>query len=453
MYSVFFALIAMSVLRGSSETEFGELVTGKARQSSTYHECTADKAQDGIKIFYESTSNCTCSVTRNINGYAFWEIDLSAQHYIEHIAVTGRTDHQQSRNLVAYIGYSQLGYLPSTKQLNDPDKSKIGLDIYLDPPRPARYINIQKSDIIDVMTLCEVEVFKTECPCQQFGVKCKRYCHCTTPTCCDSVYGQCQQCEPGWIPPTCETECEKGAYGQDCSQTCNLNCLYNHCDAVTGSKCVEGCQPGYDFSSSEDCYDECQSGFYGDCSQKCGNCKFQACNKVNGHCEEGCDVGFTGERCQLACSKGTYGDHCSGTCSSFCYNDRQCDHITGFCGRGCVPGYDYNMDPQCNYPCKDGTYGANCTHVCGHCGNEKACEKRTGQCTNGCDLGFSGRMCKEPCVNGYFGYNCSSPCHCNGSDFKCDTRYGNCSNGCSFGYGGFNCSIGCIPSSWFFTKY
>ncbi|WAQ98709.1 hypothetical protein MAR_023082, partial [Mya arenaria] len=71
---------------------FGAIISGNARQSETYMQCTADKALDGKRIFSETTSSCTCSVTKNSNKNAFWEIDLSTQHLIEHIVVTGRRD-------------------------------------------------------------------------------------------------------------------------------------------------------------------------------------------------------------------------------------------------------------------------------------------------------------------------------------------------------------------------
>ncbi|XP_052794507.1 uncharacterized protein LOC128227739 isoform X2 [Mya arenaria] len=445
MYSLLFSLIAMSVLRDSLETvteidviallkntSVPPLVTG----SNYWSDWSPDRIIDGNNGDGDA-DKCKCCAALYQPAWA--TLDLNSPFLLSRINVFGRTDgsNWQSQNLVAYIGDSSMGNQYLT-QLNDPDRSKNGLFIHLDPPRLAQYIQFKRSND-RFMTICEVEILKTECPCGKFGDRCEQTCHCTT--CCDSLDGKCTRCKPGYSPPTCETECMNGTYGQNCSQNCNLNCLYAHCNAVTGSTCVEGCKPGYDFLASKDCSKGCQNGFYGNCSQQCGNCKSPPCNKEDGNCVGGCADGFKGIKCQLACLKGTYGENCSGNCSSFCV-DGLCNHITGVCGRGCVPGYDYKMDPQCNYPCQDRTYGANCTHVCGHCRNPKrSCEKSTGQCANGCDLGFSGKMCKEPCVNGYFGYNCSSPCHCNGSDFKCDTRYGNCSSGCSFGYGGFNCSI------------
>ncbi|XP_052791825.1 multiple epidermal growth factor-like domains protein 6 [Mya arenaria] len=136
--------------------------------------------------------------------------------------------------------------------LNEPDNNNIGLDIHLKLPRLAQYINIKKTDILDAMTLCEVEVYETECPCEQFGDKCARTCHCSTP-CCNSLNGHCPRCKPGWIPPTCETACSKGTYGDNCSGTCSSFCVDGRqCDHITGV-CDGGCIPGYDYSMDPQC--------------------------------------------------------------------------------------------------------------------------------------------------------------------------------------------------------
>ena len=47
---------------------------------------------------------------------------------------------------------------------------------------------------------------------------------------------------------------------------------------------------------------ECSAGTYGTrCENLCsGNClESQACNFVNGFCDQGCKSGWTGPRCQL----------------------------------------------------------------------------------------------------------------------------------------------------------
>ena len=40
-----------------------------------------------------------------------------------------------------------------------------------------------------------------------------------------------------------------------------------------------------------------------------------------------------------ACDDGKFGLNCSNTCSSFCFNDTVCDRVTGHCDEGCDPGY------------------------------------------------------------------------------------------------------------------
>lgn len=44
---------------------------------------------------------------------------------------------------------------------------------------------------------------------------------------------------------------------------------------------------------------ECKEGWFGaNCSQKCvGHCKDGFCNHVTGHCDTGCDPGWTGSNC------------------------------------------------------------------------------------------------------------------------------------------------------------
>ena len=44
---------------------------------------------------------------------------------------------------------------------------------------------------------------------------------------------------------------------------------------------------------------ECEELTYGlDCNQTCGNCsKEEQCNRVNGSCLNGCDLGVYGDKC------------------------------------------------------------------------------------------------------------------------------------------------------------
>lgn len=44
---------------------------------------------------------------------------------------------------------------------------------------------------------------------------------------------------------------------------------------------------------------ECQPGYYGiGCLESCSvNCYSTRCNKVTGHCDSGCNSGWTGDKC------------------------------------------------------------------------------------------------------------------------------------------------------------
>lgn len=47
---------------------------------------------------------------------------------------------------------------------------------------------------------------------------------------------------------------------------------------------------------------------------------------------------FIGHFYVLECSTGFYGEQCGSKCDH-CLNDTACDHITGYCLKGCEPGY------------------------------------------------------------------------------------------------------------------
>ncbi|XP_052793486.1 scavenger receptor class F member 1-like isoform X1 [Mya arenaria] len=198
------------------------------------------------------------------------------------------------------------------------------------------------------MTICEVEVFESNCEMGYFGDKCLRRCHCKGP--CDVLSGNCNECDPGWYPPTCETACSQGYYGQNCSEECSYNCENNNCNSQNGS-CMHGCKPGYDYIMSTNC--------------------------------------------SVECTTGSYGDKCSRNCSQHCIAE-ECQRISGKCNLGCKPGFNFLMDPNCESPCEDGTYGTNCNMKCGDCFPNKICDKLSGICPNGCMVGFKGTTCSEP---------------------------------------------------------
>ena len=80
------------------------------------------------------------------------------------------------------------------------------------------------------------------------------------------------QCKHGWRGQRCESICEDGRWGADCSLTCQ--CDGGPCDPKDGS-C--SCQPG---RQGETC-DLCQVGLFGlDCLQDCPLCKNSSKYKI-----------------------------------------------------------------------------------------------------------------------------------------------------------------------------
>nr|XP_022305386.1 tyrosine-protein kinase receptor Tie-1-like [Crassostrea virginica] len=87
-----------------------------------------------------------------------------------------------------------------------------------------------------------------------------------------------------------------GYYGKNCSLECPQNCQDGYCDIVEGT-CLD-CKPGYIGSR---CNQECQTGVYranclGNCSLTCVHP--MKCDRVTGHCNGGCQRGWTGVRCE-----------------------------------------------------------------------------------------------------------------------------------------------------------
>ncbi|XP_041379554.1 multiple epidermal growth factor-like domains protein 11 [Gigantopelta aegis] len=79
---------------------------------------------------------------------------------------------------------------------------------------------------------------------------------------CDKITGRCDTgCEPGWTGPDCTKKCPNGRYGKGCKTSCaSRHCLENSpCDHLTG-EFVVGCDRGYE---TPDC--TTKSG-YGDVS-------------------------------------------------------------------------------------------------------------------------------------------------------------------------------------------
>ncbi|CAG5124591.1 unnamed protein product, partial [Candidula unifasciata] len=261
---------------------------------------------------------------------------------------------------------------------------------------------------------------KIACEPGRYGDNCTSLCssncrqmgNSTVPEC-DFITGECSHgCKTGYIRPMCQSACELGTYGDDCSILCSSNCRQNgsfsvaECDFITG-ECPEGCLPGY---IGLTCKTACEPGLYGDnctflCSVNCQQRRTSSerrCNFVTGECLSGCVLGYSLPTCESACEPGRFGNNCMSVCSSNCwqngtFSDPECDFVTGECPDGCFPGYAI---PTCHSECQNGMYGENCTSVCSsNCrqrgtSSTRRCHHTTGGCLSGCVPGYTGQMCE-----------------------------------------------------------
>ena len=127
----------------------------------------------------------------------------------------------------------------------------------------TRFRNIQHCDPLFSECLCDLskgkcDVVSGECACLP-GFKGKyclaeHECGCKNGAKCEELTNKCV-CEPGFHGALCEQKCDRGWFGEYCTQKCN--CLNeNECDAVTG-KCI--CV-GF---TGEKCEKPCGLGSYG----------------------------------------------------------------------------------------------------------------------------------------------------------------------------------------------
>ncbi|XP_078328427.1 uncharacterized protein LOC144623733 [Crassostrea virginica] len=134
-------------------------------------------------------------------------------------------------------------------------------------------------------------------------------------------------------------------------------------------------------------------GYYGEnCSLECPqNCQDGYCHIVEGTCF-GCAHRYIGPTCE-DCSEGLYGRNCSQNCSMTCGDLGRCDIMTGHCNDGCQVGWTGAM---CETDCPEGLYGSNCRQNCSlTCGDPGKCDKLTGHCNGGCQAGWTGAMCEK----------------------------------------------------------
>ena len=183
------------------------------------------------------------------------------------------------------------------------------------------------------------------------------------------------------------------------------------------------------------------------------------CDPTNGHCSQGCDDGYYGDKCDtpctcdgLACERtgncinckhGNFANgrnciHCPVNCNG---TNNPCNSNNGYCLQGCDSSFygnkceylcPYNCETctsqyQCQ-TCKSGYYGMDCSSYCSSCLNVQ-CNK-DGTCQHGCTSGSYGLRCLKPC-----------PFGCKDRDCNQDT--GICTNGCTDKSYGDYCNKSC----------
>ncbi|XP_065921324.1 receptor-type tyrosine-protein phosphatase epsilon isoform X2 [Magallana gigas] len=215
---------------------------------------------------------------------------------------------------------------------------------------------------------------------------------------------------------------EFGVYGSHCDTPCPENCQERRCDIINGT-CF-GCTPGW---VGEYCKIDCPPGYYGlGCESYCtGHCKDnEACNHINGLCDNGCYDGWTGKNCTEKCPTGKFGSDCGYNCSGHCSRDLPCNRTTGRCDTGCKPGYTGEL---CEKGCKNEMYGKDCITPCsGNCFNNVPCNSTNGHCDSGCASGYLDVFCTKSCSNGTFGPNCNQNCSLNCTGGLCNNVDGSC---------------------------
>ena len=185
-------------------------------------------------------------------------------------------------------------------------------------------------------TRCTGPTDCSSCVQGRFGSQCKAPCRESCVGCSD--LSECDSCVPG-------------RWGSYCQFYCPLGCIDIVCEKENG-KCTIGCRHGFykerevcnichshctRCSSTENCT-TCDIGYYGSsCQFDCpSSCRNQMCDKDNGYCLDGCDVGFfqdenncvaCPDRCSScfdittcdACKTGYWGNHCEKDCPTTCF--------------------------------------------------------------------------------------------------------------------------------------
>ncbi|KAK7452244.1 hypothetical protein BaRGS_00039755 [Batillaria attramentaria] len=169
----------------------------------------------------------------------------------------------------------------SESQINSPQHIPVGVK--------ATILQLtHEGDNIKYLTVCEVQV--EECVKNKHGTNCTETCSSLCAdrggeTTCDSITGNCFECQTGRWSPQCENNCAG-------------NC--EACDKNSGAcqSCVGNFRP-------PSCTD-CQTGWWGDqCNENCPAQCNGACDRNNGDCPN-CNNHFASPDCTSIYTKNSF---------------------------------------------------------------------------------------------------------------------------------------------------
>ncbi|XP_078330397.1 uncharacterized protein LOC111112079 [Crassostrea virginica] len=219
-----------------------------AWQSSTAWTYTADLAVDGQYTDLAWVGG-QCAVSNDIQTTAEWRVDLGAVRNEDNgftrfflgfsVYISNTTNKEDGVLCFRDTNYTNAT-IPNPVNITCPYHGRyvIYYNNRTHPPYPEGYSMYTNTD------LCEVEVYGCPSP-GYYGENCSLECpqNCQDGYC-DVMEGTCLGCAHRYIGPTCD-DCPSGLYGSNCSQNCSMTCGDpGECDMRTGH-CNGGCQVGW----------------------------------------------------------------------------------------------------------------------------------------------------------------------------------------------------------------
>ncbi|XP_078328406.1 uncharacterized protein LOC111115159 [Crassostrea virginica] len=245
-----------------------------AWQNSTYRSYTgAERAVDGQYSNLHSRGG-QCAASDLVQTTAEWRVDLGAVRSIHHIVIQYATGNivwgENNLRTSTFLGFSV--YISNTTNKEDGvlcfrdinyTRATIPNPVNISCPYHGRYV-IYYNDRTHPpypewyskyawIELCEVEVYGCPSP-GYYGENCSLECpqNCQDGYC-DAVEGNCFGCTHRYIGPNCR-DCPERLYGRNCLQHCSMTCGDpGKCDIMTGH-CNGGCQVGWTGSMCEKGY-------------------------------------------------------------------------------------------------------------------------------------------------------------------------------------------------------